>query len=935
MRVPPEEDSLTAGPSRSQTAVTSAASEDRYRSKLAYDYVRWGTHCVDCYPGSCPYYVFVKDGRVVWEEVSGTAAAPGPGQPDPNPMGCQKGASWSTQLHGPDRILYPMRRAGERGEGKWERIGWNEALDSVADAIIDAHLEDGPESVVREGTPEMAAVQAPDRFIGMIGGIITDLNGSINDFAPGHHLVFGKFYPIPAGLFDAELTIIWHSNPAYTVIPFFHFIVESRYKGSEVVLFSPDVGPTHSHVDYHVPVEHGSDPALALSMCRVIVEERLYDQRFVALQTDLSLLVVGEQGDGLRYLRESDLKENGSEEIFYHLYRSEEGEAAGIVPADRANLIVAYDPALEGSVEVDTVDGRVTARPLFEVLKGRLSEYAPERAHSITGVHPEVVRTVARKVAASRTRILMGMGANKAYHSDLYQRTMNLLLALTGNWGRRGTGINCWAASQLDGALFMGVKSRVGQQGAEELLNALDLAEAAIKAEDPTRSDELVAIEFWRRMARTGRMVPPAFLWYRHCGYRDRWNDPEWNDPAMRRSFDEYFEEALVKGWWQGLERPAPTTIPRVLIECGGNILRRTRGGRRTLLENLWPKLRMVVTVDYRMSATAQHSDIVLPAAQHYEKVGFHIPILSLVFSDRSVDPAGESRTEWEIFAELCRALERRAKARGVEGFVHPDRGSVRYDELWRSYTLDGRLLTQEQAVDEVIRDSAYAGTLPQGSDLEKVRIDGHLRFTGWGRMAMAKGQASPHPAEGEFIPFSYHVARGDPYPTLTRRAQFLIEHPWFAEAGEELPVHKDPPAMGGRHPYKMTTGHNRWSIHSMNMANHWLLQTHRGEPFAWINAADADREGIGDGEFVRIFNDAGSFVTRARLTPAQRPGAVTVYNGWDPLMFPRWEGPNDVEPGMVKYLGFAGGYGHLTYAPLEWQPVPTDRPVFVQIEKV
>lgn len=906
------------------------ASEENYRKKLAFDYWRWGTHCVDCYPGSCPYRVFVKDGSVAWEEVADTIPAREPGQPDPNPAGCQKGASWSAQLWGPDRVLYPLRRVGPRGSGKWERISWDEALDAVADAIIDAHLEFGPEAVVREGTPEMAAVQAADRFVGMIGGVITDLNGSINDFAPGHHLTFGKFYPIPGNLFDAELTIIWHSNPAYTVIPFFHYLVESRYKGSEVVLISPDVSPTHSHVDYHIPIEHGADPALALAMCQVIVAEGLEDTRFVATQTDLSLLVVCDDRGVPRYLRQSDIQEGGSDEVFFHL-RSDDRT---LVEADRANLLVPYEPALREEVEVETLEGSVVARPLFSVLEKRLQRYTPEDVYETTGVHPEVTRTLARKVASRRTRILMGMGANKAYHSDLYQRTMNLLLALTGNWGRKGTGINCWAASQLDGALLMGMKSRLGHAGVEDLLRALDAAEEAIRKEDPTRSDELVAIEFWRRMARSGRMVPPVFFWYWHCGYKERWNRREWNDPEMRRSFDEYFEEALRSEWWEGLLRPPASVTPRVLIECGGNILRRTRGGRRVLLEHLWPKLKMVVTVDFRMSATAMHSDIVLPAAQHYEKTAYHIPILALIFSDRSVDPAGEAKPEWEIFAELCKALARRAKDRGVDSFQHPDGGRVRYSELWERFTLGGHLTTQDRVVDEVIRDSAYAGTLPEGSDLERVRRDGYIPFTGWGRMAMAKGQASPHPAEGEFVPFKFHVERGDPYPTLTRRAQFLIEHPWFVEAGEELPVHKDPPKVGGDYPLKMTTGHNRWSIHSMNMANPLLLQTHRGEPFAWISPTDAEARGIADGDYVRIFNDVGSFVVRARISPCQRPGSLTVYNGWDPLMFRSWEGPNEVEPGMVKYLGLAGGYGHLVYAPLEWQPVPTDRPIFVDMER-
>jgi hypothetical protein len=75
--------------------------------------------------------------------------------------------------------------------------------------------------------------------------------------------------------------------------------------------------------------------------------------------------------------------------------------------------------------------------------------------------------------------------------------------------------------------------------------------------------------------------------------------------------------------------------------------------------------------------------------------------------------------------------------------------------------------------------------------------------------------------------------------------------------------------------------------------------------------------------------------VVKAKLSPAQRPGGVTVYNGWDPFMFENWLGPNEVEPGLVKYLGLAGGYGHLRYGPMEWQPVPIDRAINVDIEAV
>ncbi len=909
----------------------------RYRDRTSFDSVAWGSHCVDCYPGSCPYHVFVRDGKIVREEV----ATPHLGEwgrpdiPDNFPLGCNKGAAWSKQVDSPDRVRHPLRRVGPRGSGEWERISWDEALEEIADSIIDTIETSGPEAILKEGTPEAAAIMAVDRFLGLFGATVTDLNGSINDFAPGHHLTLGKFFPIfgfdEGEHFTSDVLLFWHTNPTYTTIAIYHWFAEARYKGAELVLFAPDVSPSHTHVDLHVPVRWGSDPAVALAMCQVIVEEGLVDQEFVKTQTDLSLLV---RTDTERFLRQSDLVEGGRDDQFFHL-DSASGEAR---EADRANLLVSYDPALEGEATVMLADGSpVTVRPLFVRMKENLGDYTPEAVQETTGCHPEMLRTVARKVAGSRTRILMGMGANKAYHSDLYQRTMLLLLALTGNWGRVGAGINCWAATQVDGQVMLSAKQVAGVEGTEQVMSALDAVADAVRESDPTMSEELVSLEMWRGFGGgggAGGMVPPVFFWYWHAGFRDRWNNPTFNDPEMPRSFDEYFAEALESGWWSGVERPGPECPPKVLIECGGNMLRRTRGGRGLLLENLWPKLEKIVTVDFRMSATALHSDIVLPAAQHYEKATMHIPIMAMVFSDEAVEPLEEAKPEWEIFSLLCKAVERRAAARGLETYEHRSGLEYRYDDLWSRYTLDGALDTQERVLDEILRDSAYVGVLPDDTDITRAREEGVIRFTDWGRLGMAQGQATPWPEKrGDPVNvFSNHVERGDPYPTLTRRAQFLIEHPWFVEAGEDLPTHKDPPLMGGDHPFRMTTGHNRWSIHAMNMANPVLIETHRGEPHVVVHPDDAAAKGIADHDRVRVSNDCGSFVVRAKLSAAQRPGGVTVYNGWDPFMFEGWSGPNDVEPGMVKYLGLAGGYGHLRYGPMEWQPVPIDRAVNVDI---
>src|SRR5450759_2325702 len=91
-------------PRRARRAVRDEAytgPADVYREKWSWDKVAWGTHCVDCYPGNCPFKVYVRDGMVWREEQAGKFEQIESGVPDNNPMGCQKGAAWSQQLYSP------------------------------------------------------------------------------------------------------------------------------------------------------------------------------------------------------------------------------------------------------------------------------------------------------------------------------------------------------------------------------------------------------------------------------------------------------------------------------------------------------------------------------------------------------------------------------------------------------------------------------------------------------------------------------------------------------------------------------------------------------------------------------------------------------------------------------------------------------------------
>jgi DMSO reductase family type II enzyme molybdopterin subunit len=912
--------------------------QDLYREKWTWDGVYWGSHCVDCYPGNCPYRVYVKDGIVVREEPAGTFQTIERGVPDMNPMGCQKGAAWSQLLYAPERVLHPLRRAGERGEGKWQRISWDEALTELADAFIDAIEECGPESIIYEGSAGQGGMMAGmhlSRLMTYMGGITTDVNAVINDFSPGIYITFGKFNPASSNddAFHAKFVMFTHFNPVYTMIPSYHFMAEARYNGAEIALVAPDCSPSHVHTDYYVPIRPGTDAALALGMAQTIISENLHKADFVREQTDLPLLV---RLDTRKFLRGSDVQADGRDDQFY-FFDERSGQVA---EAPRATLALGdVEPALEGRYSARLADGtEVDVTPAFEILKEKLQDYTPEKASEMCGVHPDVIRMLARKVATKTTAILNGGTSFKYYHADLQVRAYILVMGLTGNWGKKGTGPIEWSTGMFDGPFIFAAKSRGGLEETQNLLRGREEALNSIRAEDPTRSEEMVGIEMMVRAMQNQAMVPPAFFWYYHCGYRDNWNRPEWNDPTMARPFDDYMREALDKGWWQGVARPGGETEPRVYIECGGNSLRRTRGGQTQLLPNLWPKLKKIVTIDWRMHATGMYSDLFLPVAHHYEKVTFHIPtphLLNLTFSDRAAHPPADTLPEFEIFRRLAAKIAERARARGINEYSDNTGSRRSLESLYDTFTLGRDFEEAEQVAEEWVRDSVACGSLPKGTDLDTLRERGYVRFVDWGVSPLALNQAADLKPDEAHAAFRWHTEKKVPYPTLTRRAQFYIDHDWFLEAGEELPTHKENPKMGGDFPFVMTSGHNRWSIHSMNVTNRIMQETHRGRPHMVMNNDDALARGIQDEEEVRVFNDMGSFLVPVKLSPSVMPGQVIVYNGWEPLQFREWKGSMDVEPGMIKWLHLAGGYGHFRYWGLQWQPAPIDRAVHVDVAKL
>jgi DMSO reductase family type II enzyme molybdopterin subunit len=907
---------------------------DLYRERWTWDRVAKGTHTRANCIAACSWDVFVKDGIAWREEQNAVYEPPRPDVPDGNPRGCQKGACYTDLQLASSRVLHPLKRVGPRGSGKWQRISWDQALDEVADKLIDAAIDQGTESIIYDhGTtnagygPETAG---EIRFAKSVGATVLDSWSGVGDMPMGAVQTWGMYNceGTADDWFRSDYIIVWVGNPAYTRIPEVHFMHEARYRGAKLVVIAPDYNATTVHADLWINLKPETDAALGLAAAQVMVSEGLYDADYVREQTDLPMLVREDNG---RFLRDSDLRKRGDESRLY-VWDEARGRlavapgCAGDGNGGRSLALGKLKPALEGRFEVELAGGKTVAvRPVFERLREQLADTTPERAAEITGLTPELIRRFARELAAApRAMIFASWGACKHHHSDLFQRAMILLMALTGNQGKAGSGVRVAAWWGLDGLAWMA--------GARpSFMEILRILPKAIRGLTPRDYEELFT-EYSEKEPNTPLM---PFL-YVHGGYREMWSRPDLADPVLPRGLDEYMRQSIDRGWTK--LHPSEDREPRALIFTGSNPLRRWPAPQHAL-RHLWPKLDLVLAVNFRMSTTARHADYVLPAAAYYEKHGIkyaqtYLPYV--VVSDQAVKPLGEAKSEWEIYGLLSERVAARARERGVtdvRGFK--DR---RHDltKAYDVYTSDQHYHPRDPAdpiklMDDILRASPSVGSI--GAQ-EALRL-GAVPITGTARPTPIYATSSDYDPNDTYWPHRWFVEDKVAWPTLTGRQQFYLDHPWYLEAGESLPVHKDPPGARSRFPLRINGGHTRWSIHAIWRDHELMLRLQRGEPVCFVSPVDCHPRGISDGDSIRVFNDAGAFEAHAKVAPGVQPGEVIIYHAWEPHQFKNWKGQQEPVEAPWKAIHLAGGYGHIHYRMFYGSPGHAPRGAPVEMERI
>ncbi len=236
------------------------------------------TVCQACH-AECGVIAHVADGKV-------TRIVGDPKHPMSRGFTCIKGRSEPDRLYHPDRLKYPLRRAGERGGGKWARISWDEALDGIAESLTKTKDEYGPEAIATiHGTGPRSSINSTllPLALGSPNRISVDLHICLAPSLVADFSTIGATVTMEEGpdYLSSNCIVVWGGNPPVSHPPRGQDILEVLKRGAKLIVVDPYKTALAEKADLWLQVRPGTDVALALGMLNVIIEEGLYDKEFV------------------------------------------------------------------------------------------------------------------------------------------------------------------------------------------------------------------------------------------------------------------------------------------------------------------------------------------------------------------------------------------------------------------------------------------------------------------------------------------------------------------------------------------------------------------------------------------------------------------------------------------------------------------------------
>ena len=653
-----------------------------------------------------------------------------------------------------DRLRFPLKRTAARGEGKWQRISWDEAYDVIAENLHAIAARYGTRSlafIAGSGAAGVLTKGSAHRFAAAIGGTASRAGGVDYGVPKGLEYMFGvpaSTYFRPGGhefadAVNSRLILLWGGNGADTRLVDFHFIAEAQRRGAKVVCIDPNRTATAQKADQWISLRPGTDTALALSLLHEILEHGWHDDDFLRLHTNAPFLV---RGDNKALLREADVTTGAGSS--YMAWDAVSQQAVPAITTSAAALLGSYRLTLASGITIDCA-------PAFQLLRDFARAYPLERAAAITGVPAEVIGDLARELGSRKpASIRIGYGVDRWYYCDYTARAAANLVVATGNIAVPGAGISVHDGTYGAPLNLNGFRAPAGREAAT--LDAISLMQA--------------------------------------------------------------------------IEHGTPYAV-RALWLSASNMFNQTSANRARVMSAVVPKLDLIVVVDHFMTDTADTADIVLPACTIFEKDDL-VAGMFLQMQRKAVEPEGESKADFDIFAGLARRM-------GLGEYFDQSP-----DAYLREMLETGHPLLEGITLERLQREDAVFLNRPRAPYVAFK----DLKFkTPSGRIEIYKEELLPQGAE---LPYYREPI----------------------EASPENPLHR-------RYPLNLLFSHSRHRIHS-TFANMPRVKQLEPEPMVEMHPADAANRNINDQQFVRVYNDRGTVLIKCRLNPDLRPGVIVIPEG-------------------------------------------------------
>src|ERR671912_456920 len=235
------------------------------------------TTCFNC-EAACGLLAYVDRESLQVQKFEGN-----PEHPGSRGRNCAKGPATHNQITDPDRILYPLKRAGRRGEGKWVQVGWDEALDDLA-ARIRQSITEGRANEVMYHVGRPGEDGFTERIMAAWGvdGHNSHTNVCSSNSRAGYQFWMGLDRPSPD---HANAKVIFlissHLEAGHYFNPHAQRVIDGKAAGAKLIVFDTRLSHTATHADFWVAPYPGSEAAIVLSIASYLIRNRLYDREFV------------------------------------------------------------------------------------------------------------------------------------------------------------------------------------------------------------------------------------------------------------------------------------------------------------------------------------------------------------------------------------------------------------------------------------------------------------------------------------------------------------------------------------------------------------------------------------------------------------------------------------------------------------------------------